>query len=780
MKIRQKIFFLVLIPSMIIFVLSLTFLSIKYRDLTIKNSSTIADLYASQAANTTETMLEQDLSTVKTLRDAFRSYNEIDNELRNKLYEGILKNVLLNNREYLSVWMSWELIEYSNDWIYPYGRIRTATLKDLSGVSFYVDSADIEGDDITGMYYKLKSGELEEVIADPYLYSYSDADTSTSFFETTIAASIVKDQVFAGVVGVDVSLERFQDIISQIAPFEKSFVFIVANNGTIVAHPNKNFQGKLLTSAYIKLNQDSLKHIENGYHFQGFSKNQYDEDVYMSFVPINVGQTKSPWSVGMIVPKKVILADARENFNTSLIIVIIVTFFVSFVMMAMYSQITNPLRKTTRILTELERGNIQKLEKVEINSKDELGIMAKSVNNLIDSLNSTAEFAKKIGKGDLLAKYQLLSKEDVLGNALLEMQKNLKDARETEEKQQKESERLSWTQNGITQINEILRLENETVEQLTFSIIKFMVKYLNANQGGFYIINDDDKNNIFISLAASYAFDRKKQLRAEIKIGEGIIGRCAKEKEPIYITNLPDGFTYITSGLGEKTPNVLIVNPLLFEENIFGVIEIASFHEFEDYQQHFIHEASERIASSISNIQKNIKTNELLKQSQAQAELMNSREEEFNRKVKELEKNQQEVTIKSRETKEIINAISKKIALTEYEPNGKIISVKNRILELEGEKLDKLIGQNQRDVAKEAKENPEWYKQFWEDLNKGKIRKRKFVFEKNNKKITFEETYVPLKNLKGEIYKIFNFGIDITESEELKERLKKYISEKEF
>jgi len=780
MNIRLKIFVYILIPSMLIFVVSLIYLSIQYRDLTIANSKKIADLYASQAANTTETILEQDLSTVETLKNTFLDYNEFNYELRKRFYNQAIKNVLANNKEYLSVWMSWELCEISENWLSPYGRQRTATLKENGVVSFFVDSTDLEGDDIKSLYYKLKSGEVDEVIKDPYFYSYSNTDTSTSFFETTIATSIVDDKVFAGAVGIDVSLERFQNIINQIAPFSESYVFIVSNNGTIVAHPNRDFQGKLLTSTYINLEDEILDLIKTGETYSDYTKNQYDEEVYISFVPINLGKTETPWAVGMIVPKRVILVAANENFTIALTVVFIVTLFVSIVMMVMYSRITNPLRKTTKILVELEKGNIQKLEKVNINSKDELGLMANSVNNLVDSLNSTAEFAKKIGKGDLQAEYKLLSSEDVLGNALLEMQKNLLFAKESEEQRQKENQRVSWAQNGITQINEILRLENETLEQLTFSITTFLVKYLNANQGGFYIIEDDDKNDIHIKLVSAYAFDRKKQIEARLDLGEGLIGRCVKEKEKIYITNLPDGYMYITSGLGERTPQVLLITPLIFEENIYGAIEIASFTEFEVYQRDFVYETCERIASSISNIKKNVRTNELLKQSQAQAEKIQARENEFNSKLKELEALQTEITIKSNETKELINALSRKSAITEYLPDGTITSISNYLLSSLGENLQSLIGKNQRDLADEAKESPEWFNQFWEDLKKGRIRRRKFILEKNSQKIYFDETYIPLKDIDGNIYKILNIGIDITENEELKERIKKYTSAKDI
>jgi len=780
MSIRLKIFFFILIPSMVIFILSLIYLSNQFRELTIENSKKIADLYASQAANTTETMLEQDLSTVKALKNSFLGYTQYDATTRENFYNQILKNLLLNNKEYLSVWMSWELSEISNEWNSPYGRKRTATLKENGIVTFYVDSADIEGDDIKGLYYKLKSGEYDEVIADPYLYTYSSADTSTSFFETTIAASIVDNKSFAGVVGIDVSLERFQNIITQIAPFDKSFVFIVANNGTIVAHPNRNFQGKLLTSTYINLNADILDVIKAGNTFTGFTKNQYDEEIYISFVPINVGLTNSPWAVGMIVPKRVILSAAKENFTISIILVLAVTIFVSIVMMLMYSRITNPLRKTTKILVELERGNIQKLDKIEVKTKDELGLMANSVNNLVYSLNSTAEFAKKIGTGDLLAEYKLLSNEDVLGNALLDMQKNLISAKESEEIRQAQNQRLSWAQNGITQINEILRLENDSLEQLTFSITTYLVKYLNANQGGFYVIEDENLDDIHINLISAYAYDRKKQITSKLSMGEGLVGRSIKEKETIYIKNLPDGYMYISSGLGERTPHVLLITPLIFEESIFGAIEIASFREFEEYQRDFMLETCERIASSISNIKKNVRTNELLKQSQAQAEKIQARELEFNEKLKELETLQSEVSIKSKETKELISALSRRAAIAEYTPEGMIISISNYLLSSLGENIQNLVGKNQRDLADEAKESPEWFNQFWDDLRKGRVRRRKFIVEKNSKKIYFDETYIPLKDIDGHIYKILNLGIDITENEELKERIKVLTAQKEI
>ncbi len=773
MKLRIKILLLVLLPSMVIFILALRYLNLQNRELAIKNATTIADLYAAQAANTTKVIFEQDLSVARTIRNSFLNYKDYSQKERDAIYNQILAINLLNNNQFLSVWATWELSEINDTWLDPYGRIKVETFKESGKINFYHDSLDLDGDDIKGLYYKLKSGEVNELLVNPYIYSYSDNDTSKSFLETTLAVPIIKDEIFAGVVGIDVSLERFQTVIEPLTPFERSFVFIVANDGKIVAHPNRSLQGKTLSNAYISLNEDVLMSIERGKPLQLYIKDQADEEIYLSFVPIKIGNTASPWTVGMIVPSSVILESANKNYWTSIIVMIIVILLLAVVIVLMLSSISGPLSKTTNILKELERGNIQQLDKIKIQTKDELGMMASSVNNLIDALNSTVDFAKKIGRGDLNAKYKLLSNNDILGNALLDMQKNLIDAKKSEERRQLENRKLSWSQNGITQVNEILRLENDTLEQLTYSIISFFVKYMSASQGGFYVVNEEDPQNKYIELISAYAFDRKKQLTAKILIGEGLVGRSVKEKDVIYITNLPEGYMYITSGLGDRTPNVLLITPLIFEGHVFGVVEIAAFEEFDKYQRDYIFDACERIASSISNIKKNVKTNELLKQSQQQSEKLRAREQEFKTKSTELERIQEEVATKQRELALLLEIVTQRAAIIEYNMDGLIINIIDKRTSIIGTKIKTLLGKKIAEIAIEAKENKEWFEQFWTDLINGKIRKRKAIIEENKQKYILDETYIPISDVKGNVYKIINYSMDITETEEMKDKINK-------
>jgi len=179
------------------------------------------------------------------------------------------------------------------------------------------------------------------------------------------------------------------------------------------------------------------------------------------------------------------------------------------------------------------------------------------------------------------------------------------------------------------------------------------------------------------------------------------------------------------------------------------------------------------LASSISNIKKNVKTNELLKQSQQQSEKLKAREQDFETKSFELEEINKDINLKQKEINTFIDVITQRASMVEFNIEGQILSMKDKKMELMGVKISEMIGKNIADLAIEAKENKEWFNQFWTDLINGKTRKRKLFFERNNIKLIYDETYIPLFDDNKKVYKIISFGIDITENELLKEKLKK-------
>ena len=772
MNIRTKILIFILASSILIFALAIGIITINNRQYSISNSKKIVDLYSTQSSYIVKSILEADLHTVKTLKNTMESNHILSSPKKTDIYRQILQNVLIDNHQFLSVMMSWELSMVDKEWQYPYGRISTSTLLENGKVIFYDKQEDIEDDNLTSIYYKMKTGELKEILKDPYFYTYSEKDTGTSFLETRIAEPIIINGNFYGIVGVDISLKRFQSIIEQNKPFSNSHLFIVSNNGTIVAHKDKQLQGEKITKVLPEYSNyyDIIDNIQSGNSFSFTLENTESGNEYISFSPLKIGQIKTPWAMVYVVPMDIITREALQNLKISIFIFIIGMFFLTVIILLMIQFIIKPITKTTNILKELEKGNINAKYKLSIKRKDEMGKMTLSVNNLIDALNNTAIFAKKIGQGDLTAEYKMLSNSDILGTALIDMKKNLIKAKEQEGIRQTENTKLSWSQTGLTEVNELLRLENEDLDKLSYAIIKYIVKYLNANQGGFYIITMEDKKQM-IELSAAFAYDRKKLLEAKVEVGEGLIGRCVREKNIIHISNLPEGYLYITSGLGEKSPSNLLITPLIFEGSVYGIMEIASLHKFEDYQIDFIRRVSDRIASTISNLKKTLRTAELLKESQEQAEILQSKEKEIENRMNALKNAQKEVELSELETAGLLDAISHTASIVQYDMNGNIININDKKLALLGLSDEVLVGRNQSEFAIEAKENPQWYKQFWDDLRAGKNRKRIFRFEKDDIKIIYDETYIPIKDAHGKSYKVINFSIDITENMELKDEI---------
>ncbi len=319
--------------------------------------------------------------------------------------------------------------------------------------------------------------------------------------------------------------------------------------------------------------------------------------------------------------------------------------------------VTTPINGLVNTMEKMGKGVLP--EKFHYPFKDEVGQMTRSVNDLLKGLKNTAIFAEEIGRNNFDHPYEPLSEEDVLGNALLDMRQSLKTAKEEEEIRKTEDEKRNWTTQGLAKFAEILRHNNDNMQELSYDIIKNLVGYLEVNQGGIFILNDhDDKNEQYLELTACYAFDRRKYLEKKILPGEGLAGTCFLEKEPIYITDIPQDYIKITSGLGDENPSAILLMPLKVNEQVFGVIEMAAFQPFEKYKLEFVEKIGESIASTISSVKINTQTAMLLQKSQQQAEEMRAQEEEMRQNMEELTATQEAMAEKERASQETIKELN--------------------------------------------------------------------------------------------------------------------------
>lgn len=209
--------------------------------------------------------------------------------------------------------------------------------------------------------------------------------------------------------------------------------------------------------------------------------------------------------------------------------------------------------------------------------------------------------------------------------------------------------RRNWATAGLAQIGEILRSNSGNTTDLYDSIIKFVVQYTKSNQGGMFLLNDDEESDQYLELVACYAFERKKFIVKRMEVGQGLVGQCFLEGQRIYLLEVPEDYVQITSGLGGANPNCLLLVPMIVNEKVYGVLEMASFRPFEEYEIELVEKFAESIASTISSVKINESTRLLLERTQQQAEEMRSQEEEMRQNMEELSATQEEMARKERE-----------------------------------------------------------------------------------------------------------------------------------
>lgn len=249
-------------------------------------------------------------------------------------------------------------------------------------------------------------------------------------------------------------------------------------------------------------------------------------------------------------------------------------------------------------------------------------------------LNKMADFAKQIGEGNYNTELDLSANNDILGKSLLLMRDNLLD------NYKKESEQ-SWIAEGKEIISNLLRLHNN-INDLTNDVLNSLVKYINVVQGALYIYDDEKK---LLKNLATYAYNRKKYINQEFKIGYGLIGECAYEKDYIYRTEIPDDFATITSGiLGDQKPQSILLAPLISDEKLQGVIEFSSVEpEIPELTIRFLKELGEIIARTILNLKVTQRTEQLLRESQQMTVELQENEEQLRQNAEEMRATQEEL-----------------------------------------------------------------------------------------------------------------------------------------
>lgn len=455
----------------------------------------------------------------------------------------------------------------------------------------------------------------------------------------------------------------------------------------------------------------------------------------------------------------------KQNLNYILIILLIIN--LGIIVLGIYIiqiHIRNPIKKIAEITNSISRGNLSRT--LEHHSTDELGLVATSVNKLVEKLNKITQFINEVGKENFSVEFEIMGENDHLGKSLNEMRNNFQKAAEDEVKRKEEDKKRNWATQGLAKFGEILRQENDNINELSYNIISSLVKYLEANQGGIFILNDNDKNKVFYELTAAYAYDRRKYLEKKIEPGEGLVGTCAVEKEKIYMTKIPNSYMEITSGLGDSNPKSLLLMPLKINEDVFGVMELASFKEFEEFEIEFIEKVGESIASSISSAKINMRTARLLKESQEQGEKLAQQEEEMRQNMEEMQATQEEMARKEAEMTGVFDAINNATGTFELDLNGRYMEANSLYLSFIGEVAHNLIGKDHKDYVRKNFTDLYEYDEMLDQLRNGAAIRKEFKYDIHGNEFWLDESFTPVRDSEDNIHKILVLSNNITEKKE--------------
>ena len=221
-------------------------------------------------------------------------------------------------------------------------------------------------------------------------------------------------------------------------------------------------------------------------------------------------------------------------------------------------------------------------------------------------------------------------------NEIGQLNDSFREAVKSLQRAETDIKRNDWVKTAGAELDDRMRGEQD-LALLCSKVMRFVAERIDAQVGAFYI---DDGRGIF-RLKASYAYKTRKHLSNEFKVGQGLVGQAALEKQPILLARVPDNYIQIVSGLGEKQPRNILVMPLVYDDAALGVIELGSFSSFSEDQRTFLEAAADRIAIGIQSASDRGQLQEALVTTQRQTEELQTQQEELKTANEELEEQAQ-------------------------------------------------------------------------------------------------------------------------------------------
>lgn len=721
----------ILLTSMVTFSLSVYYCASRTKRMVKNRAKTIVTMNGENNADAIAAKISNYYTTIKAVASLYAGYYDTDEDQRRLITNENNRKVLQQNPD---------LVKMNDNW-----NIEESDFKEVSGPSLE---------------------KLQNKDASAYLCRLATPIKYEGSFVGEVSASIIVDSLLNGFE------YAFGDTLN-----EK--VYIVTGQGNVAYSSNTNDRGKQLSdvlSAYYR-EYGIEKYVKEHIPYIEECKVSGSEPNVVCITPIRLSENKQ-WTLCVLIPKLSVLGDAKNITLTTILLMIFCFAILTTITLLIANKISKSLKTINAALVDVSDGDIKNNNELSETPMTEINNINESMKSVICGLIKAAEFSEQIGSGNLDTEFTALSANDKLGNALINMRDNLIKADKDAKERKIADEKVNWATSGLAKFGEILHTNSQNINDLSYEILRNLIKYIDVNQGAIYVL-DDTKEEPEYEMTAAIAYDRRKFLQKRFAVGEDLVGRCAYERKTIYMTDIPKDYINITSGMGSATASTLLLVPLVLNDNVFGIIELASFHTLDDYKINFVEKVGESIASTISTVKINERTNNLLNQSKVQAEELASKEEEMRQNMEELQATQEEAARRENESNAIIKVINDKMIVVEYDMEGMVTNVNDNYAKMLGTTKENIIGQKSDEGVDLTPEKRTSYLQMWNMLRRGQVVTETSHITLNNKDLWIQETYTPVFDQNETApYKVVKVGIDITDHVKAQEALNDLEKEK--
>lgn len=343
--------------AFIAFAVTIIFVAVKASDMAKTEAFEQVDQMAYRYSGVVKAELEVAMNAARTTANLFEGVKtSVDVPERSQL-NGMLKQLLERNPNFIGVWTCWEpnaLDGKDKEFAGKEGHDDTGRFIPYwnRGAGAIAVEALVDYDQPgAGDYYLLSQKTGNETILDPYSYNIGGKDVLI----TSVVAPIKYKGSVVGVAGIDIALDAFAELISNIKPFETGYAFLVSNNGGFVAHPREDLVGKNMSS--INMPQEEINAVRQGTTFKQVQKSAATgKDSLIEFVPVQIGQTATPWSFGVVAPMDKVLEEAGSIRTATILIGAISLLVLVGIVFLIAKSIADPI---TRISSDLSEGASQ-------------------------------------------------------------------------------------------------------------------------------------------------------------------------------------------------------------------------------------------------------------------------------------------------------------------------------------------------------------------------------------------------------------------------------------